>query len=121
VAGRWVQLHQEGDDALLARRRLHGLFQALGRTPRRIAVAEFRTNLSEVIAWAAEAERPIVVTSHGRPQAVVLSFQLFERILKGLALEVIGLRRRRSALSAQAEDVLVGEAAALNARLRGRA
>src|SRR5438477_2351505 len=93
--GRWIGLGEASPNAAGERRRLHAMFRALAREPRRMPVAEFRTNLADVIAWSAEAERPVVLTAHGRPQAVLLSLGLFERVLKGLAREVLGLRSRR--------------------------
>lgn len=121
LTGHWVQLESGGAEATQGRRRLHALFQTLGRQPRHMSVAEFRGNLAEVVTWAVETERPVLLTSHGRPQAILLSFNVFRRTLKALAHEVLSLRSRRSAVAAQAEDVLADEAAALNARLRGRA
>ena len=120
LTGHWVQLGGEVE-ANQGRRRLHAIFQTLGRQPRRMSVAEFRGNLAEVVTWAVETERPVLLTSHGRPQAILLSFNVFRRTLKALAHEVLSLRSRRTAVAAQAEDVLADEAAALNARLRGRA
>jgi prevent-host-death family protein len=120
-AGRWIGLGEPSSGAAGERRRLHAMFRALAREPRRVPVAEFRTNLADVLAWSAESQRPVVLTAHGRPQAVLLSPGLFERVLKSLAREVLGLRSRRSHLAVQAEDVLAEEASAVTARLRGRA
>src|SRR6266545_6129593 len=61
--GQWVLLEGGSLNAAQARRRLHSMFQALGREPRRMPIAEFRTNLADVIAWSAETERPVVVTA----------------------------------------------------------
>ena len=105
-------------DRVRARRTLHDVFRAVSRRPRRVPSTEVRQHFSSALEWVSDTDRPLVVTNHGKPEAVILSFDAFERMAKGIAQAVLGLGGRRSGLTQQAEDVLEEEGAALARRFR---
>jgi prevent-host-death family protein len=45
-----------------------------------VPIAEFKAHLSEVVRGLPERRRPVVVTQHGKPAAVVLSPAEFDRL-----------------------------------------
>ena len=46
-----------------------------------VPFGEFRANASQLIRGVRETGRPVVVTQHGRPAAVVVSVQWYDRIV----------------------------------------
>jgi len=101
------------------RRRLHEAFQILAQPPRRVSISEMRQEFAAVIEWSAESGRPVIISNHGKPQAVLLSFAVFEQALRRLAKEVLTFGSRRSAARVKAADVVDSELTAITKRLRG--
>lgn len=111
--------HVEAPSNLAGTRRiLHDLFRVVTRKPQRVPSTEVRQHFSDALEWVSETDRPLIVTNHGRPEAVILSFGVFERMAKGVAQAVLALGSKRSGLSEQAEDLLEEEGAALARRFR---
>lgn len=104
----------------VARNRLHDIFRLLTADPRRVPASEARRDFAELINWSAQAGRPAIITNHGKPEVVVLSFALFERIVKSLARVVLGFRARGFRAGDTAQDIVEAEAIALSRRLRER-
>ena len=104
----------------VTRDRLHEVFRLLTQEPGRVTSTEARQRFAELSQWSAESQRPVLVTNHGRNELIILPFSLFQRILKGIAREVLGVRSRRSHLSDRAEEILEAEAESINKRLRQR-
>lgn len=105
-------------DVAGVRRTLHSIFRAVTRQARRVPSTEVRQHFSGAVEWVAETDRPLIVTNHGKPEAVVLSYDVFERLAKGIAQAVLALESRQSSLRQDAEDVLEEEGAALARRFR---
>ena len=103
------------------RERLHDIFSVMSAAPKRVSATEARQSLAELVRWTSETQRPIIIGNHGKPEAVLISFSTFERVLKSLARVVLGVHRRRSSLTRRAEELLENDAVALNRRLRERA
>lgn len=101
-----------------ARRTLGDVFRAVTRKPRSVSSTEVRQHFSGALEWVSETDRPLIVTNHGKPEAVILSFSAFEQMAKGIARAVLALGSRRSGLSQQAEDILEEEGADLARRFR---
>lgn len=97
---------------------LHDVFRAVTRKPRSVPWTEVRQHLSSALEWVDETDRPLIVTNHGKPEVVVLSFSAFEQMAKGIARAVLALGSRRSDLNRQAEDVPEEEGATLARRFR---
>lgn len=104
----------------VTRERLHEVFRLLTQEPGRVSSTELRQRFAELSQWSAETQRPIVVTNHGKNELIILPYSLFQRVLKGIAREVLGFRSRRSQLSDRAEEILEAEAESINRRLRQR-
>lgn len=104
----------------VTRERLHEVFRLLTQEPGRVTSTEARQRFAELSEWSAQNQRPVLVTNHGRNELVILPFSLFQRVLKGIAREILGFRSRRSYLSDRAEEILEGEAESINQRLRQR-
>jgi len=49
--------------------------------PRRVSASEAKTRFGEMLAWAHDYQDDIIVESRGRPSAVIISFQEYQRIL----------------------------------------
>jgi len=113
-----VHQAEASTDVAGGRRTLHDIFRAVTRKPCRVSSTEVRQHFSGAMEWVAETDRPLIVTNHGKPEAVVLSFDVFERLAKGIARVVLALGNRRSGVSEQAENVLEEEGAALARRFR---
>lgn len=105
-------------DVVGARRTLHDVFRAATRKPRSVPSTEVRQRFSGALAWVSESDRPLIVTNHGKPEAVILSFSAFERMTKGIAQAVLALGSKGPGVSRQAEDVLEEEGATLARRFR---
>jgi prevent-host-death family protein len=73
-----------------------------------VPMAEFKTQASRLIRRLAETQRPIVVTHNGRPAAVVLTPEAFDR-LNELETRVLLLSRYQDAVAAAARDDLVDD------------
>jgi prevent-host-death family protein len=101
-------------------RRIHEAFQILAVPPRRMSASDVRDDFAAVIEWSSATGRPVIVTSHGKPRAVILSFGAFEKILRLLAKEVLMLGRRRSIVGALATEALETDMNSLSKRLRSR-
>lgn len=100
---------------------LREAFQTLARQPRFVSTTDARRDLAHLIDWTSETERTAVITSHGRPIAVVLSYRVFQRLLRALARELLAWRAQRSDFSRRvAGDVLEAETRQINRRLRQR-
>jgi prevent-host-death family protein len=104
----------------ITRERLHEVFRLLTQEPGRVTSTEARQRLAELSQWSAETQRPVLVTNHGKNELIILPYSLFQRVLKGIAREVLGFRSRRSHLSDRAEEILEAEAESINKRLRKR-
>ena len=101
--------------------RLHEVFSILSAEPKRVSATEARQSLADLVRWSSETQRPVIIGNHGKPEAVLISFRTFERVLKSLARVVLGFHRRRSSLTQRAEHLLESDAIALSRKLRGRA
>ncbi len=111
-----VETHEvEGEQI---RERLHEVFRLLAREPIRVSSTDARQDFAELIRRADETNRPVLIANHGKPEALLLSFGVFQKIVKGLARQVLALRRRRSVLSDRAAELIDAEMDAINARLR---
>jgi prevent-host-death family protein len=49
--------------------------------PRTISASEAKTRFGEMVAWAQNNQDDIIVESRGRPNAVIISFEEYQRIL----------------------------------------
>ena len=58
-----------------------------------VSTTEAKNKLTSLVAWAAEHQDVVIVESHGRPRAVILSFAEYEK-LKALLEQ----QRRRDVL-----------------------
>lgn len=47
-------------------------------------ISEFRNSIRERLQEAKESQEPIYIAHHGRPQAVVLDIEMYERMMKEL-------------------------------------
>lgn len=94
------------------------LFQVLAAAPLRVPASDLRSRFAELIDWATETKRPIVITNHGKPEAVLVSFPVFDHVIKGLAKVITGLGRRHYV--DRTEEVIESETQALSRRLRQR-
>lgn len=104
------------------RQQVRGLFEILAREPRRIPSTDARRDLAALLEWSVDSGRPAVITNHGRPQAVLLSFAVFQRILKTFARDLLAGRASRTHFAHRvAEDVIDAEMSRINERLRRRA
>jgi prevent-host-death family protein len=113
-----VQLAVAGPQVAETRERLHEIFRTLTRQPRRTPATEVRQRFSDIVTWTNESNRPVMITNHGKPEAIILSYETFERLVRGLAHAVLTLGKSQSPVRVLAEDILEEEGAALSRRLR---
>ena len=45
-----------------------------------VSTTEAKNKLTSLVAWAAEHQDVVIVESHGRPRAVILSFAEYEKL-----------------------------------------
>jgi prevent-host-death family protein len=62
--------------------------------PKRISASQAKTQFGSMVDWAVESQDDIIVESRGRPRAVIMSFEAYEK-LAALRSEA----RRREALA----------------------
>jgi prevent-host-death family protein len=101
-----------------ARQKLHEVFRRLTAEPTRITASEMRRDYAQIVAWSESSGRPIFVTNHGRPEAVVLSFGLYGRALRAISRIGLRLGGKRSRLADKTEELIEAETRDLSKRLR---
>jgi len=117
-----VQVITVGGESELAvadvRQRLHAVFRLLTAEPARITASEMRRDYAQVVEWSESSGRPIFVTNHGRPEAVLLSFGLYGRTLRAISRIGLRLGGNRSRIADKAEELIEAETKDLSRRLR---
>jgi prevent-host-death family protein len=101
-----------------ARQKLHEVFRLFTAEPARITASEMRRDYAQIVSWSESSGRPIFVTNHGRPEAVVLSFRLYGRALRAISRIGLRLGGKRSRIADKTEEVIEAETKALSKRLR---
>lgn len=101
-----------------ARGRVHDIFGWLTAQPARVPATDIRRDYAHLVEWSEATGRPVFITNHGRPEAVLMSFGLYGRILKSIARIASGLGGRRPRLAEKAEELIEAETKALSKRLR---
>jgi prevent-host-death family protein len=71
-----------------------------------VPIAEFKTQASRLIRRLSETQRPIVVTHNGRPAAVVVTPEEFDR-LHELETRLLLLSRYQDVVAAAARNELI--------------
>ncbi len=104
--------------AAAARRGLHEIFRWLTAQPARVPATDIRRDYAHLVEWSERTGRPVFVTNHGRPEAVLLSFGLYGRILKSIARIASSLASRRPRFVEKADELIEAETKALSKRLR---
>jgi prevent-host-death family protein len=49
-----------------------------------VPVSDLRRNTSRLLRQAGEGDEPVYITQHGRPKAVLLSYEAYERLMAHL-------------------------------------
>lgn len=49
-----------------------------------VPVSDLRRNTSQLLRQADEGDEPVYITQHGRPKAVLLSYEAYERLMAHL-------------------------------------
>jgi prevent-host-death family protein len=121
-AGLFVQVVSIGGEAERdlgdARVGLHDIFRLLTAQPARMTASEMRREYAQIVEWSETTGRPVFITNHGRPEAVLLSFGLYGRVLKAISRIGLRLSGKRSRLAQKADDLIEAETKALSGRLR---
>jgi prevent-host-death family protein len=78
--------------------------------PKTISASEAKTRFGEMVAWAQDNQDDIIVESRGRPNAVIISFEEYQRILdlreRARREEALArLERLRQRVSARNQDL----------------
>lgn len=86
--------------------------------PKRVSASEAKTRFGEMLAWAQDNQDDIIVESRGRPHAVIISFQEYQRILdlreKARREDALArLERLRQRVSVRNRDLSEGEAGSI--------
>ncbi len=97
---------------------LHDIFRLLTAQPARMTASEMRRDYAQIVEWSETTGRPVFITNHGRPEAVLLSFGLYGRVLKTISRIGLRLSGKRSRLAQKAEELIEAETKALSVRLR---
>jgi len=86
--------------------------------PKTLTATEVKTRFGAVLDWAASANEDVVIESHGRPKAVILSYEAYQQVLalreQARRRELLGrLRALRDSVRAQNQDLTPEQAEAL--------
>ena len=86
--------------------------------PKTVSATEAKTRFGEMVTWAQQNQDDVIVESHGKPHAVIISFEEYQRILtlreKARREEVLRkLDDLREQVSSRNQDLSEEEALAL--------
>lgn len=101
------------------RAQMREAFATLARQPRTVSATEVRRNFAAIAEWTADSGRTVVVTNHGKAWVVIVSYSVFQSVLRSLARELLAARARRTGfVRRMAEDAISDEVNSINRRLR---